>query len=61
MKKNEDAILKLVNISSDAISRNEMHEVSSARTSKSIAYRKLRKKQRLAELEIMMKQMLRAI
>ena len=36
MKKNEGAILMFVNISSGAISRNEMHEVSSAGTSKSI-------------------------
>jgi len=28
-RKNEDAILKFVNIRSDAISPNEMHEVSS--------------------------------
>jgi len=33
-EKNEGAILKLVNISPDAISPNEMHEVSSACTSK---------------------------
>jgi len=37
LKKNEGAILKFVNISSDAISPNEMHEVSSASTSKSIS------------------------
>jgi len=36
LKKNVGAILKFVNISSDNISRNEMHEVSSASTSKSI-------------------------
>jgi len=36
LKKNEGAILNFVNISSDAISPNEMHEVSSASTSKSI-------------------------
>ena len=36
LKKNEGAILMFVNISSGAISRNEMHEVSSASTSKSI-------------------------
>jgi len=36
LKKNEGAILKFVNISSDAISPNEMHEVSRASTSKSI-------------------------
>jgi len=58
-RKNEGAILKFVNISSDAISSNGLHEVSSASTSKSI--RKLRKKQRLAKLVIMKKQMLRAI
>jgi len=34
--KNEDAILKFVNIPSDVISLNEMHEVSSASTSKSL-------------------------
>jgi len=36
LKKSEGAILKFVNNSSDAISPNEMHEVSSASTSKSI-------------------------
>jgi len=36
LKKNEVAILKFVNISSDAISPNEMHKVSSTSTSKSI-------------------------
>jgi len=36
LKQNEDAILKFLNISSDAMSPNEMHEVSSASTSKSI-------------------------
>jgi len=36
LKRNEGAILKFVNISSDAISANQMHKVSSARTSKSI-------------------------
>ena len=39
LKKNKGAILKFVNISSDAISPNKMHEVSSggsASTSKSI-------------------------
>jgi len=36
LKKNEGAILKFVNISPDAISPNEMDEVSSASTSKSI-------------------------
>ena len=36
LKKNEGAILNFVNISSDASSPNEMHEVSSASTSKSI-------------------------
>jgi len=36
LKKNEGAILKLVNTTSDAISPNEMHEVSSANTSISI-------------------------
>jgi len=36
LKKNEDAILKFVNISSDAMSPNEMHEVSSDSTRKSI-------------------------
>jgi len=42
MRKNEGATLKFANIPSDAISPNEMHEVSSACTSKSI--RNLRKK-----------------
>ena len=37
IEKNEGAILKFVNISSDAISPNEMHEVSSASTSKSLS------------------------
>ena len=37
MKKNEGAILKFLNLFSDAISPNEMHEVSSASTSTSIA------------------------
>jgi len=37
LKMNEDAILKFVNISSDAVSPNEMHEVSSATTSKSLS------------------------
>jgi len=50
LKKNEGAILKFVNISSDVISPNEMHEVSSASTSH---YRKLWKNQRLAKLETM--------
>jgi len=36
LKKNEGAILMFVNISSGAISQNEMHEVSSPNTSKSI-------------------------
>jgi len=36
MKKNEGAILKFLNLSLDAISPNEMHEVNSASTSKSI-------------------------
>jgi len=36
LKNNEVAILKFVNISSDAISPNETHNVSSANTSKSI-------------------------
>jgi len=36
MKKNESAILKFLNLSLDAISPNEMHEVNSASTSKSI-------------------------
>jgi len=36
LNKNEGATLKFVNISSGAISRNEMHRVSSACTSKSI-------------------------
>jgi len=36
LNKNEGATFKFVNVSSDAISRNEMHEVSSASTSKSI-------------------------
>jgi len=36
LKKKEGAILKFVNISSDAISPNEVHKVSSASTSKSI-------------------------
>jgi len=35
-RKNEDAILKFVNIPSDAISPNEIHEVSSDSTSRSI-------------------------
>ena len=35
-RKNEGAILKFVNISSDTISPNELHEVSSVSTSKSI-------------------------
>ena len=48
-----------VNISSDAISRNEMHEISSASTSKSIP--EIEEDKRLAELEIRKKQMLRAI
>ena len=59
MKKNEGAILKFVNISSDAISPNEMHEVSSASTNKSIP--EIEEDKRLAELEIRKKQMLRAI
>jgi len=37
LKKNEGAILKFVDISSDAISPNEMREVSSASTSKSLS------------------------
>jgi len=37
LKKNEGVILKFVNISSDPISPNEMHEVSSASTSKSLS------------------------
>jgi len=57
LKKCEGAILKFVNNSSDAISPNEMHEVSSAVNQSW----KLRRKQRLAKLEIMKKQMLRAI
>jgi len=36
-EKNKGAILKFVNISSDATSPNEMHEVSSASTSKSLS------------------------
>jgi len=36
LKKNEGAVLKFVNISSDAISPNEMHKISSASTSKLI-------------------------
>ena len=36
LKKNESAILKFVHISTDAVSPNDMHEVSSASTSKSI-------------------------
>ena len=35
-EKNKGAILKFVNISSDAVSPNEMHEVSSVSTSKSL-------------------------
>ena len=42
MRKNVGAMLKFANISSDAISSNETHEVSSASTSKTI--RNLRKK-----------------
>jgi len=57
LKKNEDAILKFVNISSDAMSPNEMHEVSSDSTRKSIP--EVGKKQCLAKLEIMKKLMLR--
>jgi len=34
LEKNEGAILKFVNISSDVTSPNEMHEVGSASTSK---------------------------
>jgi len=37
LKKNEGAILKFVDISSDAVSPNEMREVSSASTSKSLS------------------------
>jgi len=37
LKKNEGAILKFVNIASDVISPNEMDEVSSASTSKSLS------------------------
>ena len=59
MKKNEGAILKFVNISSDAISPNEMHEISSASTSRSIP--EIEEDKRLVELEIRKKQMLRAI
>jgi len=36
LKKSEGAILKFVNNSSDAISPNEMHEVSSDSTRKSV-------------------------
>jgi len=36
LKKNEGAMLKFVNISSDTISPNEMYEISSASTSNSI-------------------------
>ena len=36
-EKNEGAILKFVDISSDAVSPNEMREVSSASTSKSLS------------------------
>jgi len=32
LKKNEGAILKFVNISSDAISPNEMHEISTSKS-----------------------------
>jgi len=59
LKKNEGAILKFVNISSDAISPNEMHEVSTASTNKSIPESEEHK--RPAELEIRKKQMLRAV
>jgi len=48
-----------VNISSDAISRNEMHEISSASTSKSIP--EIEEDKRLAGIEIRKNQMLRAI
>ena len=58
MKKNEGAILKFVNISSDVISPNEMYEISSASTNISIP--EIEEDKRLAELEIR-KQMLRAI
>ena len=37
LEKNDGAILKFLNLSSDAISPNEIHEVSSAGTSQSIA------------------------
>jgi len=61
LKKNEDAILKFVYISSDAISPNEMRCTRLAVLAPVNEYRKLRKKQRLAKLEIMKKQMLKAI
>jgi len=59
LKKSEGAILKFVNNSSDAISPNEMYEVSSASTSKSIL--EVKEETSPGKLEIMKKQMLRAI
>jgi len=59
LKKNEGAILKFVNISSDAISPNEMHEISSASINKSIP--EIEEDKRLTGIEIRKNQMLRAI
>jgi len=58
-RKNDGAILKFVNVSSDAILPSEMHKVSSATTSKSIP--EVKEEICLAKLEIMKKQMLTAI
>jgi len=59
MKRNEGAILKFLNLSLDAISPNESTRLTVLAPANQ--YQKLRKKERLAELEIMKMQMLRAI